>query len=124
MQRISSGSEFEARIGYVRSVVSDGWVFLSGTTGYDYATMTLPESIEDQCRNTVANIREALERAGSGMDRVVRVTYMLPDRGEVPRCWPILSEAWDGAPPAATMIQTGLMEPAMKIEIEVTARTR
>jgi enamine deaminase RidA (YjgF/YER057c/UK114 family) len=122
MERFTSGSEFEGRIGYSRSVLCDGWVFVSGTTGYDYATMTLPEGIEAQCRNALDNVARALEAAGSGMDRVVRVTYMLPDRGEFPACWPLLRAAWGAAPPAATMIECGLMEPAMRIEIEVTAR--
>ena len=122
MERFTSGSEFEGRIGYSRSVLCDGWVFVSGTTGYDYATMTLPEGIEAQCRNALDNVARALEAAGLGMDRVVRVTYMLPDRGEFPACWPLLRAAWGAAPPAATMIECGLMEPAMRIEIEVTAR--
>ncbi|MDP5362260.1 MAG: Rid family hydrolase, partial [Paracoccaceae bacterium] len=76
VRRISTGSPFEAQIGYSRAVVADGWVFLAGTTGYDYASMTMPDSIEDQCRNTLATIDKALQEAGSGLDHVVRVNYI------------------------------------------------
>lgn len=119
---ISSGSPFEAQIGYSRAVVQEGWVFVSGTTGYDYATMTLPEDIEAQCANTLATIATVLEGAGSSLDQVVRVKYILPDRRDFPRLWPQLSQAFATARPAATMIEAGLLEAAMKIEIEVTAR--
>ncbi len=123
-RHISSGSSFEATIGYSRAVVQDGWVFVSGTTGYDYATMTLPDGIEDQCRNTLANIAAALAQAGCGLDDVVRVRYILPDRHEFPMLWPQLSATFATARPAATMIEARLMEDAMRIEIEVTARIR
>lgn len=119
---ISSGSTFEAEIGYSRAVVQDGWVFVSGTTGYDYATMTLPADIETQCANTLATIARVLEQAGSSLDQVVRVHYILPDRTDFPRLWPQLSQAFAVARPAATMIEARLMEDAMRIEIEVTAR--
>lgn len=119
---ISSGSSFEATIGYSRAVVQDGWVFVAGTTGYDYATMTLPEGVEDQCRNALATVAQVLEQAGSSLDHVVRVTYILPDRAEFPRLWPQLSAAFGTARPAATMIEARLMEDAMRFEIEVTAR--
>lgn len=121
-RRISTGSPFEAQIGYSRAVVADGWVFVAGTTGYDYATMTMPESIEEQCRNTLDTIARALEEAGASLDDVVRVRYIVPDPAEWPRCWPITSAAFANARPAATMIAAALQEPAMKIEIEVTAR--
>ena len=121
---ISSGSSFEATIGYSRAVVQDGWVFVAGTTGYDYASMTLPPDIESQCANTLATIAQVLEEAGSGLDHVVRVTYILPDRADFPRLWPHLSAAFGTARPAATMIEARLMEDAMRIEIEVTARVR
>jgi enamine deaminase RidA (YjgF/YER057c/UK114 family) len=121
-QHISSGSSFEATIGYSRAVVQDGWVFVSGTTGYDYATMTLPDGVEDQCRNTLANIAAALAQAGCRFDDVVRVRYILPDRTDFPRLWPQLSAVFATARPAATMIEARLMEDAMRIEIEVTAR--
>lgn len=119
---ISSGSSFEATIGYSRAVVQDGWVFVAGTTGYDYATMTLPETVEDQCRNALATVARVLEEAGSSLNHVVRVTYILPDRADFPRLWPQLSAAFATARPAATMIQAQLMEDAMRFEIEVTAR--
>lgn len=119
---ITSGSSFEAAIGYSRAVVQDGWVFVSGTTGYDYATMTLPPAVEDQCRNALATVARVLEEAGSGMDHVVRVTYILPDRDDFPKLWPQLSAAFARARPAATMIRAELMEPAMRFEIEITAR--
>ena len=121
VRHISSGSPFEAEIGYSRAVVADGWVFVSGTTGYDYTTMQMPESVEDQCRNALANISRALVKAGSGLNDVVRVRYIVPDASDFPKCWPILNSAFKMARPAATMLQAGLMEPAMKIEIEVTA---
>jgi len=122
VRHISTGSPFEAEIGYSRAVVVDGWVFVAGTTGYDYDTMILPETVEDQCRNTLATIDRALQGAGSSLDDVVRVTYILPDRADWPQCWPLLSAAFATARPAATMFVAGLQDPAMKIEIEVTAR--
>ncbi len=121
-RQITSGSTFEATIGYSRAVVVDGWVFVSGTTGYDYATMTLPGGVEDQCRNTLANITAALAQAGCTLNDVVRVTYVLPDRSDFPKLWPQTSAAFGAARPAATMIEARLMEDAMRIEIEVTAR--
>ena len=119
---ISTGSPFEKTIGYSRAVVCDGWVFVAGTTGYDYATMTMPEDIETQCRNALGTIGRALAEAGASLDDVVRVHYIVPDPAEWPKCWPATSEAFARARPAATMIVAGLQEPAMKIEIEVTAR--
>ncbi|MBL3569199.1 RidA family protein [Rhodovulum sp. BSW8] len=119
---ISTGSPFEAKIGYSRAVIADGWVFVAGTTGYDYATMTMPAAVETQCANALATIAAALAEAGASLDDVVRVRYILPDRADWPACWPVLSEAFARARPAATMILAGLMEPEMKIEIEVTAR--
>ena len=122
VRHISSGSSFEKEIGYSRAVVADGWIFVSGTTGYDYATMTMPDRIEDQCRNTLATISKALVQAGAGLNDVVRVRYILTDGSEFRKCWPILSSAFAMARPAATMIEARLMEPEMKIEIEVMAR--
>ena len=121
-QHISSGSPFEAQIGYSRAVVDGGWIFVAGTTGYDYATMTMPENVVDQCRNTLMTIEKALEQAGASLDDVTRVRYILPDPADFEPCWPVLSEAFARARPAATMINAGLMTPEMKIEIEVTAR--
>lgn len=122
VRQISTGSPFESLIGYSRAVVADGWVFVAGTTGYDYATMTMPESIEDQCRNAIQTIDRALKEAGTSLDEVVRVRYIVPDSAEWPACWPITSEAFARARPAATMFSAALQEPTMKIEIEVTAR--
>lgn len=122
VRHISTGSPFEAQIGYSRAVVADGWVFVSGTTGYDYASMTMPESIEDQTANALATIARALEEAGSGLDHVVRVNYIVPDPQEWPACWPLIAKAFATAKPAATMVSAQLQNAEMKIEIEVTAR--
>lgn len=122
VQHISTGSPFEEQIGYSRAVVADGWVFVSGTTGYDYASMTMPVSIQVQTENALATIAGALEKAGSGLDHVVRVNYIVPDAQEWPDCWPVVSKAFATAKPAATMIAAQLQNAEMKIEIEVTAR--
>ena len=119
---ISSGGPFEEKVGYSRAVVCDGWVFVAGCTGADPETGALPGDVVAQCRNTLETIRRALEEAGCGFDDVVRVTYVLPDRADFEPCWPLLREAFGGARPAAMMIQAGLIDQAMKIEIEVTAR--
>ena len=123
-QRISSGSEFEARIGYSRAVVDGDWVFVSGTTGVDYKTMTLAEGVVEQAEQCLRNIGEALKQAGTSFDDVVRVHYILPDRRDFEPCWPVLRRYFGEARPAATMIEAGLIDPRMKIEIEVTARRR
>ncbi len=122
VRHITTGSPFEEQFGYSRAVVADGWVFVSGTTGYDYATMTMPEDVVEQCRNTFATIGKALEEAGSSLDDVVRVNYILPDGRDFEACATVTSEVFAKAKPAATMIIADLMQTAMKIEIEVTAR--
>jgi enamine deaminase RidA (YjgF/YER057c/UK114 family) len=122
VRHISTGSPFEKQIGYSRAVVADGWVFVAGTTGYDYATMTMPDSVVDQCRNALTTIGKALEEAGSSLDHVVRVNYIVPDVDDWPDCWPVTSAAFAKALPAATMISAALQTSEMKIEIEVTAR--
>lgn len=119
---VTTGSPFEAEIGYARACICDGWVFVSGTTGYDYATMTLPEGVEAQCANALRTIDAALQQAGSGLEHVVRVRYILPDPADFKRIWPQTRAAFGTARPAATMLAAGLMEPAMRLEIEVTAR--
>ena len=119
---ISTGSPFEAQIGYSRAVLQDGWVFVAGTTGYDYSTMTMPPDVVTQCRNALETISRALKEAGASLDDVVRVRYIVPDPADWPACWPITSEAFARARPAATMISAALQNPEMKIEIEVTAR--
>jgi enamine deaminase RidA (YjgF/YER057c/UK114 family) len=118
---ISSGSTFEAEIGYSRAVVQGDWIFVSGTTGFDYATMTISEELERQTEQCLKNIEAALVQAGSGLADVVRVTYVLPDGGDFPRCWPVLRKYFGEIRPAAMMIAAGLADPRMKIEIEVTA---
>ena len=118
---ISSGSTFEAEIGYSRAVVQGDWVFVSGTTGFDYASMTIAASLEAQAEQCFRNIEAALHEAGATLRDVVRVTYVLPDAGEFPRCWPILRKYMGEIRPAAMMISAGLADPRMRIEIEVTA---
>ncbi|MCV6586366.1 MAG: RidA family protein [Marinibacterium sp.] len=122
VRHISSGSVFEEQIGYSRAVVADGLVHVAGTTGYDYASMTMPDDVADQCRNTLGTIENALIEAGSGLDHVVRVRYILTDAADWPACWPVTRAAFARAKPAATMFVAGLQNPEMKIEIEVTAR--
>ena len=122
VRRITTGSPFEAAIGYSRAVVAEGWVFVAGTTGYHYQTMIMPQTVEDQCRNALATISDALAEAGTSLDNVVRVRYILPDPADWPACWPIVSGAFEKARPAVTMLSAALQEPEMKIEIEVTAR--
>lgn len=119
---ISQGSTFEREIGYSRAVVDGRWVFVAGTTGYDYTTMTISDDIVEQCRQTLANIDDALTRAGSCADDIVRVHYLFTDRNDFEPCWPLLSAYFAKSLPAATMMIVGLGTPEMKIEIEVTAR--
>src|SRR5687768_17339366 len=118
---ISSGSTFEAEIGYSRAVVQGDWIFVSGTTGFDYSSMTISEELQEQTEQCLKNIETALVQAGSGMQDVVRVTYVLPDATAFPQCWPILRKYFGSVRPAAMMISAGLADPRMKIEIEVTA---
>ena len=119
---ISSGSTFEELIGYSRAVVDGDWVFVSGTTGYDYSTMTISSNVVEQTEQCCRNIAAALEQAGSSMADVVRVHYILPDATDFEPCWPTLRQWFGDVRPAATMLSCGLADPAMKIEIEVTAR--
>ena len=114
MQRIQSGGEFEAKVGYCRAVVAGGWVHVAGTVGQG-------EDVVRQCRAALEIIGTALSKAGADFADVVRVTYMLPDRAEFEPCWPLLSQAFGANPPAATMIECGLIDPKYRIEIEVTA---
>ena len=120
-QWISSGSSFEHDIGYSRAVVAGDWVFVSGTTGFDYATMTIADTLPEQTEQCLHNIDAALRQAGSGLADVVRVTYVLPDASQFPDCWPILRKHFGDVRPAAMMISAGLSDPRMRIEIEVTA---
>ena len=118
---ISSGSSFEKEIGFSRAVVDGDWVFVSGTTGFDYRSMTISESVTDQVEQCLRNIQSALEQAGASLRDVVRVTYILPETKDFPQCWPILKKYLGDIRPAATMISAGLADPRIRIEIEVTA---
>lgn len=118
---ISSGSTFEQEIGYSRAVVQGDWIFVSGTTGFDYATMTISDGVEAQAEQCLKNIDAALNQAGSSLKDVVRVTYVLPDGGEFQKCWPVLRKYFGDVRPAAMMISANLLDPRMRIEIEVTA---
>lgn len=120
-QRISSGSTFEAQIGYSRAVVAGDWVFVSGTTGFDYSTMTISDDVVVQAEQCLKNIASALAQAGSSLQDVVRVTYVLPQTADFEPCWPVLRQYFGEVRPAAMMISAGLADPRMKIEIEVTA---
>jgi enamine deaminase RidA (YjgF/YER057c/UK114 family) len=121
---VASGSTFEEDIGYSRAVNDGDWVFVSGTTGFDYATMTISDDVVAQCRQAMRNIISALSQADASIGDVVRVRYILPKREDFEPCWPVLKEHFGKARPAATMIQAGLADPRMKIEIEVTARRK
>ncbi|SFT60252.1 RidA family protein [Sedimentitalea nanhaiensis] len=114
IQRISSGGEFETKVGYCRAVVAGGFVHVAGTVGQG-------DTVVQQCRSALGIIEAALTRAGVGFADVVRVTYMLPDRAEFEPCWPILAGVFGDHPPAATMIECGLIDSKYRIEIEVTA---
>ncbi|PTM96222.1 RidA family protein [Mycoplana dimorpha] len=118
---ISSGSPFERTAGYSRAVVQGDWCFVSGTTGYDYATMRMPASVEEQTRNCLSTIRKAMEEAGFALADVVRCHYYVTEAGFADRVFPILGEAFGEIRPAATMVVCDLIRPEMLIEIEVTA---
>jgi len=119
---ISSGSPFERDIGYSRAVVDGEWVFVSGTTGFDYQTMAISDNVVEQAEQCLINIERALVEAGSRISDVVRVRYILPRVADFEPCWPVLRKYFGDVRPAATMISAGLSDPRMKIEIEVTAR--
>lgn len=118
---ISSGSTFEEQIGYSRAIVAGDWVFVSGTTGFDYSTMSISDDLPTQTEQCLQNIEAALQQAGSSLQDVVRVTYVLPDGAAFEQCWPVLRKYFGAVRPAAMMISAGLVDPRMKIEIEVTA---
>jgi enamine deaminase RidA (YjgF/YER057c/UK114 family) len=118
---INSGSTFEEKVGYSRAVVQDNWIFVSGTTGYDYKTMTISNDIVEQMEQCLINIIDVLEKAHAGLKDVVRVTYILPKVNEFELCWPVLKKYFGTIKPAATMISAGLADHKMKIEIQVTA---
>lgn len=120
-QLISSGSTFEQQIGYSRAVVAGDWVFVSGTTGFDYSSMSIAEGLLEQTEQCLKNIASALQQAGSSLADVVRVTYVLPNGAEFSECWPVLRKYFGEIRPASMMICAGLADPRMRIEIEVTA---
>jgi enamine deaminase RidA (YjgF/YER057c/UK114 family) len=123
-QLISSGSAFEAGGGYSRAVADGEWVFVAGTTGFDYAAMTIADDPAEQARQALRNIEAALAEAGASLADVVRVQYYLPDAADWPRIVPVLGATFGAIRPAATALICGLVDPRMKIEIEVTARRR
>lgn len=119
---IDSGSSFEREIGYSRAVVDGDWIFVSGTTGFDYRTMTIDPDPVAQAEQCLRNIEAALREAQATLADVVRVRYLLPDARDFEPCWPVLRRAFGEIRPAATMMTVGLADPRMRIEIEVTAR--
>jgi enamine deaminase RidA (YjgF/YER057c/UK114 family) len=119
---ISSGSTFEQEMGYSRAVIDGDWLFVSGTTGFDYKTMTISDDVVTQADQAFRNIAAALESAGASLKDVVRVHYILPNAADFPPTWPVLKKYFGDVRPAATMFAAGLSDPRMKIEIEVTAK--
>ena len=122
--RISSGSKFEAEIGYSRAIVDGDWIWVAGTTGFNYETMTISEDVAEQAEQTLLNIKAALDQAGFSFADVVRANYILPEGEDFPACWPVLRKYFGEIRPASTMIIAGLADPRMKIEIEVTGKKR
>ncbi|GGD03799.1 RidA family protein [Hyunsoonleella pacifica] len=118
---ISTGSTFEEKIGYSRAVVQGDWVFVSGTTGYNYETMTISDNIVEQTEQCFINIKSTLEQAESNLSDIVRITYILPNALDFENCWPVLQKYLGNIKPAATMFAAGLADENMKIEIQVTA---
>jgi enamine deaminase RidA (YjgF/YER057c/UK114 family) len=121
---ITTGSPFEERIGYSRAVVDGDWIFVSGCTGFEYSTMRLADGVVAQAEQAMQNVDAALREAGASVADVVRVHYLLPDRADFEPCWPTLQRWFGEVRPAATMIMCELLDPEMRIEIEVTARMR
>ncbi len=121
---ISSGSEFESKIGYSRAVVDGDYIFVSGTTGYNYQDMSISENVAEQTEQCFQNIEKTLKEAGSSIKNIVRVTYILPNKKDFEPCWPIVLKWLGSVRPAATMFEAGLINEDIKIEIQVTARKR
>ncbi len=118
---ISSGSTFEENVGYSRAVVDGRWIFVSGTTGYHHEDMSISDDVTEQTEQCLKNIQKVLEQAGSSLSDIVRVTYILPEVDDFPKCWPVLKKYLGKVRPAATMISAGVIDSKIKIEIEVTA---
>lgn len=123
-QLISSGSTFEHEIGYSRAVVEGNWIFVSGTTGFDYSRMTISNDLLEQAEQCFKNVEAALNEAGATLRDVVRVTYVFPVADDFPKCWPILRKYLGETRPAAMMISAGLSDPRMRVEIQVTAHRK
>ena len=121
---ISSGSTFEKEIGYSRAVVDGEWIFVSGTTGFDYSKMTISDDLLEQTDQCFRNIEMALKEAGSSLKDTVRVTYAFPVAADFEKCWPVMRRYLGDVRPAAMMISAGLSDPRMLIEIQITARIR
>lgn len=121
MKRISTGSAFEATMGYSRAIVKGGWCFVSGVTGYDYGSMEMPRDVADQARNCFATIGDVLNEAGFVFEDVVRIRYTVVDAALVPELTPVLGAVFGDIRPAATMVIAGLIRPEMRVEVEVTA---
>ncbi len=121
---ISSGSEFESKMGYSRAVVDGDYVFVSGTTGYNYQEGRISEDVTEQTDQCFKNIQAALEQAGSSIENIVRVTYILPNRDDFEPCFPVLAKWLGTVRPAATVFEARLLDDNMKIEIQVTARVQ
>ena len=121
---IGSGSTFERNIGYSRAVVDGDWIFVSGTTGFDYATMTISRDVVEQAEQCFRNVEAALRQAGASLSDIVRVTYIVPERADFEPCWPVMRKYLGDIRPAATMISAGVADPRIRLEVEVTARKR
>ena len=123
-QQISSGSKFEAEIGYSRAIVDGDWIWVAGTTGFNYETMIISEDVAEQADQTLRNIEAAMAKAGFTLADVVRANYIFPNAADFEPCWPVLRKYWKEIRPASTMIVAGLADSRMKIEIEVTGKKR
>lgn len=121
-KRIAYGSQFEENIAYSRAVIDGQDIFVSGTTGYHYDTMQISCDVAEQTEQCFLNIERVLKDAGSGLSDIVRITYILPNKADFPSCWPVLQRYLGSVRPAATMIEAGLLDDKMKIEIQVTAK--
>jgi enamine deaminase RidA (YjgF/YER057c/UK114 family) len=123
-RQISSGSTFEAEMAYSRAIVDGDWIWVSGSTGFNYKTMTISDDVVEQAEQSFRNIQAAMEQGGFSLSDVVRVNYIFPDAANVAPCWPVFRKYFGEARPAATAIIAGLVDPRMKIEIEVTGKRR
>lgn len=121
-QIIQTGSSYEKEIGFSRAVILDGWVYVSGTGGFDYSTMSISDDVAEQCEQALKNVEDALAEAGCTFADVVRARYLLPDQNDFPKCWPSLRRRFGDVLPAATMFECGVADLRMKFEIEVDAK--